>query len=153
MSLCPRRCPCLAFDANCPVRGFRWVALLPRRFSLTARFAARLHPAFGFAEATLAGLPGRIAVDEMGNNRFPVRASAAPGGLTAAEVETMLTQAVQQAYRTRAAIRQPRGSFAQVNITVVDENGRVLGYFSTPDAPFFRVRCVGTKSPCRGVLQ
>ena len=49
----------------------------------------------------------------------------------------MLAQAVQQAYRTRAAIRQPRGSFAQVNITVVDENGRVLGYFSTPDAPFF----------------
>ena len=94
-------------------------------------------PAFGFAEATLAGLPGRIAVDKMGNNRFPVRASAAPGGLTAAEVETMLAQAVQQAYRTRAAIRQPRGSFAQVNITVVDENGRVLGYFSTPDAPFF----------------
>jgi uncharacterized protein GlcG (DUF336 family) len=92
---------------------------------------------FGFADATLAGLAGRIAVDALGNNRFPFRASPSPGGLTAAEVETIITQAMQQAYRTRAAIRQPRGSFAQVNITVVDENGLVLGHFSTPDAPFF----------------
>lgn len=87
---------------------------------------------FGFAHATLAGLAGRIA-----DNRFPLRDSPSPGGLTAAEVQTIITQALQQAYRTRAAIRQPQGSFAQVNITVVDDNGLVLGYFGTPDAPFF----------------
>lgn len=92
---------------------------------------------FGFASATLAGLDGRIAVDALGNNRFPIQASATPGGLTAADVERIITQALQQAYRTRAAIRQPRGSFAEVNITVVDVLGEVLGYFGTPDAPFF----------------
>ncbi len=94
-------------------------------------------PAFGFAEATLAGLPGRIAVDAMGNTRFPLRASPDPGGLTANDVETILTQAIQQAFKTRAAIRQPRGSFAQVNVAVVDASGTMLGYFSTADAPFF----------------
>jgi uncharacterized protein GlcG (DUF336 family) len=92
---------------------------------------------FGFAHATLAGLAGRIAVDAQGNNRFPLRDSPSPGGLTAGEVQTIMTQAVQRAYHTRAAIRQPRDSFAQVNITVVDDNGIVLGYFGTPDAPFF----------------
>jgi uncharacterized protein GlcG (DUF336 family) len=92
---------------------------------------------FGFAHATLAGLAGRIAVDALGNERFPLRDSPSPGGLSAAEVQTIVTQALQQAYRTRAAIRQPPGSFAQVNITVVDDNGSILRYFGTPDAPFF----------------
>ena len=116
----PPALPLPAFDA---LPGERIPVGIPadETFFFDAFIRRTPDPAFGFAEATLAGLPGRIAVDEMGNNRFPVRASTAPGGLTAAEVETMLTQAVQQAYRTRAAIRQPRGSFAQVNITVVDE--------------------------------
>jgi uncharacterized protein GlcG (DUF336 family) len=38
---------------------------------------------------------------------------------------------------TRAAIRQPENSAAEVNIAVVDVNGAVLGIFSTPDAPMF----------------
>ncbi len=93
-------------------------------------------PNYGFENATIMGLEGRIAVDSMGNNRFPIQSSAS-GGLTAADVETIIGQAIEQAYRTRAAIRQPAGSFAEVNVAVVDENGVMLGYFGTPDAPFF----------------
>lgn len=65
--------------------------------------------AFGFAEATLDGVPGRIAVDTQGRNRFPFRDSASPGGLKAQEVERIIAQAIAQAVVTRAAIRQPRG--------------------------------------------
>ncbi|ETX05273.1 MAG: hypothetical protein ETSY2_23925, partial [Candidatus Entotheonella gemina] len=93
--------------------------------------------AFGFADAALDGVPGRIAVDAQGRNRFPFRDSASREGLTAQEVERIISQAIEQAVVTRAAIRQPRGSFAQVNVAVVDADGVVLGYFSTPDAPFF----------------
>ncbi len=95
------------------------------------------NPDYGFASATIRGIEGRVAVDSEGNNRFPFQSSDTPGGLTAGEVETILGQAMEQAVNTRAAIRQPAGSFAQVNITVVDSNGVVLGYFGTPDAPFF----------------
>ena len=94
-------------------------------------------PNYGFALSTIRGIEGRIAVDTNGNNRFPFTGSGTPGGLTADEVETMLGQAIEQAVNTRAAIRQPAGSFAEVNVFVVDENGVVLGYFGTPDAPFF----------------
>ncbi len=94
-------------------------------------------PDYRFQSATIRGINGRIAVDAAGVNRFPFRSSAFPGGLTAEEVETILGQAIEQAVKTRAAIRQPAGSFAQMNCTVADTDGSVLGYFGTPDAPFF----------------
>src|SRR5262249_22690925 len=53
------------------------------------------------------------------------------------DVTRIITQAAQQAYRTRAAIRRPVPSPAEVNITVVDTSGAVLGIFSTQDAPIF----------------
>ncbi len=93
------------------------------------------NPAYGFGDSTNSGLPVRIAVDEMGINRFPIQGSAS-GGLTAEDVETIISQAVEKSYRTRSALRQPAGSIAQVNINVVDENGVVLGYVGIPDAPF-----------------
>lgn len=94
-------------------------------------------PDYGFANTTIRGINVRIAVDAMGNNRFPFKGSVFPGGLTAEEVETIIGQAIEQAVKTRAAIRQPAGSFAEVNVTVVDRDGTVLGYVGTPDAPFF----------------
>ena len=84
-----------------------------------------------------AGLDVRIAVDRQGNNRFPFRNSPTPGGLTAQEVQTILTQGIQTAYSLRAAIREPQDSFVQVNIFVVDVDGSILAYLGTPDAPFF----------------
>lgn len=87
-----------------------------------------------FSPLTLGGIPGRIDP-----RYFPFKngTEAGPGRLTAAEVNTIITQAAQQAYRTRAAIRRPLGSPAEVNIAVVDTNGVVLGLFSTRDAPIF----------------
>ncbi|MDA2919963.1 heme-binding protein [Desulfobacterota bacterium AH_259_B03_O07] len=93
------------------------------------------NPSFGFALSTIRGLDVRITVDSAGNNRFPIMGSAS-GGLTVEDVETIVGQAVERSYRTRSALRQPKGSFAQVNITVVDENGVILGYVGIPDAPF-----------------
>jgi len=57
--------------------------------------------------------------------------------LTAADVQTIIAHAAQQANITRAAIRQPLGSNARVTIAVVDANGKVLGVFRQLDAPVF----------------
>jgi uncharacterized protein GlcG (DUF336 family) len=53
------------------------------------------------------------------------------------EVIRVLTQAAKQAFLTRAAIRQPLNSAAEVNIAVCDPAGNLLGLFSTADAPQF----------------
>lgn len=66
--------------------------------------------------------------------RFPVKAGAV---LSAADVTSVLEQAAIQAGRTRAAIRRPLGSPAQVTIVVVDLNGEPLGNLRTSDAPVF----------------
>jgi len=76
---------------------------------------------------------GRVAVDS-GGDRFPFKAGS---GLTRGEVEKIIIQAARQAFITRAAIRQPQNSAAEVNISVVDVDGTVLGIFSTIDAPVF----------------
>jgi uncharacterized protein GlcG (DUF336 family) len=82
-----------------------------------------------FRSITLEGLQGRVD-----DRFFPFIGSS---GLTASEVQRIIVQAAQQAFITRAAIRQPENSAAEVNIAVVDPNGTVLGIFSTPDAPMF----------------
>ena len=66
---------------------------------------------------------------------FPARGSTA--GLSADDVVRILTQALQQAQQTRSAIRLPVPAPVEVNITVVDTTGAVLGQFSTQDAPEF----------------
>jgi uncharacterized protein GlcG (DUF336 family) len=57
--------------------------------------------------------------------------------LTAADVNTIISHAAEQANITRAAIRQPLGSNAHVTIAVVDTSGVVLGVFRLTDAPVF----------------
>jgi uncharacterized protein (TIGR03437 family) len=100
-----------------------------------ADFPVKAAPASAFTPLTLGGVPGRVVTPKY----FPFKDSTVPGPnqLTAADVNRIITQAAQQAYRTRAAIRQPVGSPAEVNIAVVDTNGVVLGLFSTQDAPIF----------------
>ena len=68
------------------------------------------------------------------DNRFPFIAGSV---LSRGEVLQILIQAARQAFNTRAAIRQPENSAAEVNISVVDVDGKVLGIFSTIDAPIF----------------
>jgi uncharacterized protein (TIGR03437 family) len=100
----------------------------------TALLTPQATPPSAFAPLTLGGVPGRVDA-----RFFPFRDSAAASAnkLTAADVNRVITQAAQQAYRTRAAIRRPLGSPAEVNITVVDTSGVILGLFSTIDAPIF----------------
>lgn len=95
-----------------------------------------------FRCGTLRNMSVRIVNDvldlDRDNNRmeeaFPIRGNR---DLSASEVETILAQAIAQAYRTRGAIRQPIGSFAEVNVAVVGVDGEILGIRATPDAPIF----------------
>lgn len=88
-----------------------------------------------FVPALVGGIAG-----EVDPRFFPFIAGSAPAGpnaLTVAEVQTIMTHAVQQANITRAAIRQPLGSNGRVTIAVVDAAGKVLGVFRQLDAPVF----------------
>ncbi|MBI3649741.1 MAG: heme-binding protein [Acidobacteria bacterium] len=92
-------------------------------------------PASEFMAATLGDAPpGRINKRLFMNGAQSFRAGTA---LSVSEVTKILTQAAKQAFITRAAIRQPENSPAEVNISVVDVNGDLLGAFSTADAPIF----------------
>jgi uncharacterized protein GlcG (DUF336 family) len=68
------------------------------------------------------------------NRFFPFKSGSV---LSANDVQQIIVQAARQAFITRAAIRQPENSAAEVNIAVVDADGSVLGVFSTIDAPIF----------------
>jgi uncharacterized protein GlcG (DUF336 family) len=91
-------------------------------------------PASEFVPQVVGGIAGEVSP-----RFFPFIAGTAPGGnvLSAAEVETIITRAAQQANITRAAIRQPLGSNARVTIAVVDTAGVVLGVFRQQDATMF----------------
>lgn len=80
-----------------------------------------------------------VLSDGSGANRFAPRAGAdsVPTPLTAGEVNALLQQAFAVMSNTRAQIRQPLNSPAQVTISVVDTNGAVLGIVRSPDAPMF----------------
>ncbi len=80
-----------------------------------------------------AGLGDYILVDAANNNRYPPIAGT-DGLMTAAEVTQILKSTLQVANRTRAQVRQPVGSTAQVSAVVVDTNGAIVGYIRSPDA-------------------
>src|SRR5262249_10889614 len=86
-------------------------------------------PPSKFQMTTFGGIPVRVST-----NFFPARGGSI---LTKAEVEQILLQALQQAIITRAAIRMPLDSPAQVNVSVVDVDGSILGIASNADAPIF----------------
>jgi uncharacterized protein GlcG (DUF336 family) len=83
--------------------------------------------------AAFAGTGAWILVDNANNNRYPPVAGS-DGLLTAAEVTQILKSAIEVANRTRAQVRQPPGSVAQVSMVVVDTNGEILGFIRQPDA-------------------
>ncbi|HUL56480.1 MAG TPA: heme-binding protein [Usitatibacter sp.] len=85
-----------------------------------------------------AAASGWILVDSSNASRFPPRAGT-DGSLTAAEVTTLLNDAIAIAHRARGQIRIPLGSSAEVTMTVVDTNGEILGLVRTPDAPVFGI--------------
>lgn len=92
-------------------------------------------PVSEFTTATIGSAPaGRVNTRLFPNGIQSFRAGSA---LSVSEVRKIIEQAAQQAFLTRAAIRQPLNSAAEVNISVVDVNGDLLGAFSTADAPIF----------------
>lgn len=96
-------------------------------------------PASGIRPNTdpqFAGLNSFVLDDGTGVNRYPP-INGTDGLMTQAEVARILIEAIRVANRTRAQIRRPLGSTAQVTISVVDTNGVVVGLIRTPDAPVF----------------
>ena len=86
-----------------------------------------------------APLAAFVLVDQNDQARFPPQAGSegTASALTAAEVTTILRNALTVAFRARGQIRRPLGSHAQVTASVVDTNGKILGIVRTPDGPIF----------------
>ena len=82
-----------------------------------------------------------VFTDGSGANRFPPRAATDRGVVTApltqTEVRTIIEEAFAVMTRSRAQIRKPLDSRAQVSISVVDTYGAILGMVRSPDAPIF----------------
>jgi uncharacterized protein GlcG (DUF336 family) len=79
-----------------------------------------------------------VLTDGAGANRYPIRAGT-DGGLSAAETSALLNEAFRVMSGTRAQIRRPLDSRAQVTISIVDTTGTLLGLVRSPDAPLFGV--------------
>ena len=77
--------------------------------------------------------------DGAGNVLYAPTNGLAPTGqaITAAEAQALMTSVLNVAYETRAAIRIPTNTFAQVTATIVDIDGNVIAQARTPDAPVF----------------
>jgi uncharacterized protein GlcG (DUF336 family)/predicted small lipoprotein YifL len=86
------------------------------------------------------GLDAFVLVDPADVPRFPPAAGTdGPAALTAAEVRTIITEALRVASRARAQIRRPLGSAARVTVSVVDTNGAILGIARGRDGPVFGI--------------
>ena len=88
------------------------------------------------SSGNFSGLSAFVLVNGAGTNRYPAIAGT-DGLMTQTEVIRVLAETIRVANRTRGQIRLPLGSQAQVNITVVDTSGAILGLIRTPDAPVF----------------
>ena len=60
-------------------------------------------------------------------------------GITADQVNTIITDGIQQAGRVRAAIRVPLGTRAQFVFAVADRQGNIVGLFRQADATVFSI--------------
>lgn len=60
-------------------------------------------------------------------------------GITADEVTAIVANSIQQADRTRAAIRVPLGTRAKFVFAVADRQGNIVGLFRQPDATIFSI--------------
>jgi uncharacterized protein GlcG (DUF336 family) len=89
-------------------------------------------------DAYYPGLDAFVLDDGMGHNRYPpIAGTDGSNALTAAEVQTLMQQALAVANRARAQIRNPLGSQARVTVSIVDTHGVVLALARTRDAPVF----------------
>ena len=68
------------------------------------------------------------------------------GGLTAAQVTQIISNAVATAEVTRAVIRLPPGSRTEMTIAVSDLDGTLIGLYRMPDATVFSIDVAATKA-------
>jgi uncharacterized protein GlcG (DUF336 family) len=68
------------------------------------------------------------------------------GGLTAAQVTSIISAAVATANQTRAQIRLPLNSPAKMMIAVSDLDGTLIGLYRMPDATIFSIDVAATKA-------
>jgi len=76
---------------------------------------------------------------------IPVTAGAL-GGLSQAEVQSIVSAAVSTGNQTRAVIRLPVGSRARFAIAVADLDGTLLALYRMPDATVFSVDVAAAKA-------
>ncbi len=88
-------------------------------------------PPTSFPIVTIGGASGEL--------RFPIIDSPMPGPtkLLASDVTTIMTNSIRQALNTRAAIREPIGVAARMQVGVTDTDGNILGEFRTNDSTMF----------------
>ncbi len=102
--------------------------------------ASGIVPDGTIGSALYPGVNAYVFTDGNGNVLYQPTNGLVPGmgqAITAAEAQALMTSALNLANSTRAAIRNPLGSAAQVNVTIVDLDGNVLAQARTPDAPVF----------------
>ena len=68
------------------------------------------------------------------------------GGLTAAQVNSIIDNAVGTACQTRGVIRLPIGSRARMVIAVADLDGTIIGLFRMHDSTIFSIDVAATKA-------
>jgi len=84
------------------------------------------------------GLDAFVLVNNANAERYPPSAGTdGADALSAKEARKLVRSALAVANRSRAQIRLPTGSPAQVTVSVVDTNGVVLALARTRDAPIF----------------
>jgi uncharacterized protein GlcG (DUF336 family) len=74
------------------------------------------------------------------------RGSSVPGGLTADEVQQIVTQSVAVALNTRAMIRLPINQPARMTISISDQSGAILALYRMADGTVFSSDVAMTKA-------
>jgi uncharacterized protein GlcG (DUF336 family) len=103
----------------------------------------------GVSTGTFSGsyVMGPVASPGAPPDGYLAAAAAGPlGGLSAADVGQIITNAVNTASLTRAVIRLPIGSRTHMVIAVADLDGTIIGLYRMPDATVFSVDVAATKA-------
>lgn len=103
----------------------------------------------GVSTGTFSGsyVTGPVASAGAPPDGYLVAAAAGPlGGLSAADVNQIITNTVNTASLTRAVIRLPIGSRARMVISVADLDGAIIGLYRMPDATVFSIDVAATKA-------
>ncbi|HVJ83895.1 MAG TPA: hypothetical protein VNC50_22705, partial [Planctomycetia bacterium] len=93
----------------------------------------------------LALVPSRDGVAPPNGWIVPPKDSS-DGTLKAADVMRIISEGVEQAAKTRAAIRLPLNTATAMVLAVSDNDGNVIGLYRMPDATFFSVDVAVAKS-------